>query len=380
MTRRVAVLTGSRGEWGYLRPVLRAMDAADGVEAAIIATNMHLVPTFGSTVHEIERDGFEVAARLPMTLDGYTGETMAKSLGVLLVELPGVLVRLQPDILLLAGDRGEQMIGALAAVHLGLPVAHIQAGELSGNVDGLVRHAITKLAHVHFCANEEFAARVCALGEQPERVHLTGAPLVDEIVTGEVTPAAELATRFDLGGDDGYLLAVVHPVTEEEQAAGAHADEVLHALADTPHTVHVVLPNSDAGSEAVRAVLAARTRPGLHLHRNLPRADYLGLLAGARALVGNSSSGIMEAPSFGTPAVNVGRRQRGRLRAANVLDVEVDRTAIAEAIAVALTPEMRARAASGSNPYGDGAAAPRIVEVLRDLVLDDALLRKEMTY
>lgn len=378
--RRIVALTGSRGEWGYIRPILRLIDRDPDLEYGIVATNMHLLNEFGRTVHEIERDGFEVAEQIYMTYDGYTGVTMAKSLGSLLLELPTALTRLKPDILLLAGDRGEQLMGAIAAVHLGIPCAHIQAGELSGNVDGIVRHAITKLAHIHFAANEEFAERVLRMGEQQWRIHVTGAPLVDELVLGEVTSVAELSERYRIDAARPFILAVHHPVTEEEADAGAQVLETIHALEELEMPVIFVFPNADAGSEHVRRELARTTRAQFRLFRSLPRADYLGLMSAAAVLVGNSSSGIMEAPTFGTPTVNIGRRQSGRLQAANVLNVGHERAAIRAAISEALTPAFADRARSSQNPYGDGAASVRIVEVLKSLKIDSALLNKELTY
>src|ERR1700736_4200336 len=216
--RTIAVITGSRGEWGYIRPVLRLIEKEPSLDYRIIATNMHLLPAFGMSVHEIEKDGFHVDDRIFMTFDGYTAVTMTKSLACLLMELPTALQRIRPDIILLAGDRGEQLMGAIAGLHLGIPVAHIQAGELSGNVDGIVRHAITKLAHIHFAANEDFANRVRRMGEQDFRIFVTGAPLVDELVEGPITDEDELRTKYRLPQRERLVLTVQHPVTEEEAA------------------------------------------------------------------------------------------------------------------------------------------------------------------
>lgn len=377
--RRIAVLTGSRGEWGYIRPILRRIEADPDLEYRIIATNMHLLPEFGTTVQEIERDGFEVAERVYMTFDGYTAATMTKSLGCLLLELPTILERMRPDILLLAGDRGEQLMGAVAGLHLGIPVAHIQAGELSGNVDGIVRHGITKLAHIHFAANEEFAERVRRLGEHDFRIFMTGAPLVDELVAGPVTPEDAMRRKYRLEGDR-LVLAVQHPVTEEEGEAGEQIAETLHALEDVGWPAVFIYPNADAGSEYIRTQLGRLKRPNIRLFRNLPREDYLGFMRMASVMVGNSSSGIMEAPTFGTPSVNIGRRQIGRPQAANVLNVPHDRAEIAAAIREAVADDFAARAGAAVNPYGDGQASERIVRVLKTIELDERLLNKEMAY
>ena len=378
--RRIAFLTGSRGEWGYIRPIIRLIENDPNMDYQIIATNMHMLPQFGNTVNEIERDGFHVIEKMYMTYDGFTSVTMAKSLGSLLLELPTVIQRLKPDILLLAGDRGEQLVGAIVGVHLGIPVAHIQAGELSGNVDGIIRHSITKLAHIHFAANEEFAERVIRMGEQKFRVFTSGAPLVDEIVNGEFTPEEEIREKYRIEKSGNFVLAVQHPVTEEENLSGSQVEETIEALLELGWPAIFIYPNADAGSEGIRAKLSKLKRPNIRLFRNLPRQDYLGLLRVADVMVGNSSSGVMEAPSFGTPAINIGRRQNNRLQAANVINVNYNKDEIVAAIRQGATPEFRAIARSSKNPYGDGKASERIVEVLKTIEINEELLRKEMTY
>lgn len=380
MSRRIAVITGSRGEWGYIRPVLRLIDQDPEVDYHLIVTNMHLLPEFGLSVREIEGDGFRVAEKIYMTFDGYTGATMVKSLAVFLMELPTVLSRIKPDLVLLAGDRGEQLMAAVAGGHLQIPVAHIQAGEVSGNIDGVVRHSITKLAHIHFAANQEFANRVIKLGEQAFRVHVTGAPLVDELIAGAVTSTDELVERYRLDPTRPLILAVQHPVTEEEEDAGAQIEQTLLALGDMDCQTALVYPNADAGSHAIRTQLSRLSRGKVRFFRNLPRADYLAMMKMAAAMVGNSSSGVMEAPSFGTPAVNIGRRQIGRPQASNVINVGYDRHEIVAAIQRAVSPAFRQIARSATNPYGDGKASQRIVEILKTIDIDDRLLRKEMTY
>jgi GDP/UDP-N,N'-diacetylbacillosamine 2-epimerase (hydrolysing) len=378
--RTIVALTGSRGEWGYIRPILRLIDRDPALDYRIIATNMHLLPAFGMSVREIEKDGFHVDERIYMTFDGYTASTMTKSLATLLLELPTTLYRMKPDILLLAGDRGEQLMGAIAGLHLGIPVAHIQAGELSGNVDGVIRHSITKLAHIHFAANQEFAERVRRMGEQEFRIHVTGGPLVDELVNGQYSPAAELRQRYRLAENDHLILTVQHPVTEEESQAGEQVTETINALLEMNWPTIFVYPNGDAGSDLIRAQLAKVKRPSVRLFRNLPRQDYLGLMRLADVVVGNSSSGIMEAPSFGKPTINIGRRQKGRPQACNVINVGYYKKEIVEALHQATSPEFITRANMAVNPYGDGNASQNIVRVLKSVEINDTLLRKEMAY
>ena len=378
--RTIAFLTGSRGEWGYIRPILQIIESDPSLDYQIIATNMHLLPQFGSSANEIERDGFRIAEKIYMTYDGYTAITMTKSLASLMLELPTVLQRLKPDIVVLAGDRGEQLMGAIAGLHLDIPVAHIQAGELSGNVDGVVRHAITKLAHIHFAANQEFADRVKKLGEQEFRIFNTGAPLVDEIVNGKFTPEDEIRLKYRLDPQEKVILVAQHPVTEEESEAGNQIEITIEALLEIGWPVLLIYPNADAGSDAIRARLAKLKRPNIRLFRNLSRQDYLGLMRVASVMVGNSSSGIMEAPSFGTPAINIGRRQKDRPQAENVINVNFNKEEIVSAIYKAVTPEFKKIAQTSANPYGDGKSSQRIVDVLKTISIDEKLLRKEMIY
>jgi GDP/UDP-N,N'-diacetylbacillosamine 2-epimerase (hydrolysing) len=378
--RVIACITGSRGEWGYIRPVLRLIDNDPALDYRIIATNMHLLSAFGMSVREIENDGFHVDERIYMTFDGYTAATMTKSLACLMLELPTVLQRMKPDMILLAGDRGEQLIGAVAGLHMGIPVAHIQAGELSGNVDGVVRHAITKLAHIHFAANEEFGERVRRMGEQEFRIHVTGAPLVDELIKGQITAPEELRKRYRLGDTDRFILTVQHPVTEEEADAGDQVEATIGALLDLGWPAIFVYPNADAGSELIRRKLAQLKKPNIRLFRNLPRQDYLGLMCMSEAMLGNSSSGIMEAPSFGKPAVNIGRRQNRRPQACNVINVDYYKKDIIDGLKIATSPEFAAKAKTAKNPYGDGRASENIVHVLKNVAINNSLLRKELSY
>lgn len=378
--RVIAFLTGSRGEWGYIRPIIKAIEEDEGLDYQIIATHMHLLPEFGLSINEIQKEGFRISEKLYMTFDGYNSHTMVKSLGVLLLELPTILQRLKPDILLLAGDRGEQLMGAIAAGHLGIPVAHIQAGELSGNIDGIVRHAITKLAHIHFAANEEFAQRVTKLGEQKFRIFNTGAPQLDELVSGMFTPISELNNKFNIKSEEKILLAVQHPVTEEEQYAGEHTAITINALNRCGLKTIMIYPNADAGSEDVRKSINSIRGNKIFLFRNLAREDYLGLMRRAEAIVGNSSSGILEAPTFGLPCVNIGNRQKGRPQASNVINVDYDEAAIIGAINKAISPAFQEQARNSINPYGDGYSAKRIADILKTIPLNDQLLNKEMTY
>jgi GDP/UDP-N,N'-diacetylbacillosamine 2-epimerase (hydrolysing) len=376
---KLLFLTGSRGEWGYIRPIMR-LCRERGVETSVCATNMHLLPGNGLSLNEILSDGFDVEDRIYMSLEGHNHFTMTKSLGVFLSSFVDVLVRNRPDWLILAGDRGEQLMGAIAASYTYTPVAHIQAGELSGNIDGLARHAIGKFVHLHFAANQDAGDRLIKLGEQDFRVHVVGAPQLDELVGGQYTPPEELAGRFGVDPSRPFLLSALHPVTEEMGKARDQASALVDALNSFDMPKIWIMPNNDAGADAVRDTVMRQRRADTQVFPNLKREDYAGLLRCCAALVGNSSSGLLEAPSFGVPAVNIGRRQEQRVRGPNVIDTVFDVDAIRAAVTQALSPSFRASLAGMANPYGDGKSAERILNILAAAPVDDKLLIKQLTY
>lgn len=380
--RTIAIVTGSRGEYGYVRPVVRAIQAEKELDYSLIVTNLHLLPDFGFSVDEIERDGLKVSDRIYMALDGYTPASMSKSLGVFLMSVTDSLNRLKPDIILLAGDRGEQLMAAIAGAHMNLPVAHIQAGELSGNIDGMSRHAITRFAHIHFASNQDAAERLRRMGEQEFRVHLTGAPQLDEIVNGNYAKPEEVAAVFGLKPDKPLVLFVFHPVTEEYESAPLQISETVAALSELDAQTVAIFPNNDAGNQEIRRILERHRHLFARIERTLPRYLYVGLMNSASVMVGNSSSGIIEAPCVKLPAVNVGDRQRGRYRGNNVIDVPVERTAIRKALERALSKEFRQFLNEhGDNPYfGDGNVAKRIVHILKTVPITEELLKKALVY
>jgi GDP/UDP-N,N'-diacetylbacillosamine 2-epimerase (hydrolysing) len=382
MTRKIAIITGSRGEYGYIRPIVREILRRPGMDYEIVVTNLHLLPEFGYSVEELKRDGFKISDQIYMALDGYTQATMSKSLGIFLMGVTDSLLRLKPDIVLLAGDRGEQLMAAVAAAHMNIPVAHIQAGELSGNIDGMTRHAIARYAHIHFASNADAAERLRKSGEQEFRIFLTGAPQLDELVNGEYAPREELERMYRIDPDQPLVLFVQHSVTEEYDQATRQFQETLEAVCELKHQTIIVFPNNDAGSEQGRQIIERYHRPFIRVERTLPRRLYLGLMRMASVMVGNSSSGLIEAPIFDLPAVNVGTRQRDRFRGPNVLDVATDRESIKEAITRALDPAFRrALRSEHANPYmGDGLVAQRIVDILEQVEIDEKLIKKQMAY
>ena len=378
--RHIAIVTEARSSFSYFRPVVRLIEEDAGLEYSLVTVGQHLLPAFGYSIEEIEREGIEISDRLYSIFDGYTPATMAKSTGALMMSLTDTLVRLRPDWMLVLGDRGESLAAAYTAATMNIPVAHVQAGERSGNIDGMTRHAITRFAHIHFASGEEAAERLRRMGEEEWRIHTVGAPQLDELLLGDLAPPEEVARHFELDLERPVLLVLQHPVTEEFGEGAAQMRETLEAVCELEQQTVLVFPNSDAGSDEIRHMIELYHRPFMRVERNLPHRLYGGLMRIASAMVGNSSSGIIEAPLMKLPAVNVGDRQRERARAANVIDVPHDRRAIAEAVLRAMTPEFRA-GMNGASPYlGDGRVSERIVDVLRSTPIDDRLLTKQIAY
>ena len=378
--RRIGVVTVSRSDYGHLRPVLEGIRRAGDLELILFAAGMHLEPDFGSTVREIEADGFAIAERIAMLERGDSPEAVAVSTGRGVEGFARAFARRRPDVLVVLGDRFEMLAAAVAALPFALPVAHIHGGEVSeGAMDNQIRHAITKLSHLHFASAEPHARRIAQMGEEAWRIHTVGGPGIDRIATAETLSREALARELDLPAEGRWLLVTFHPVTLEHRDTASHVDELLAALEKTDGTLVITYPNADTSGRLIIDRLeefAARHAGRCRLARNLGERLYLALLRHADVMIGNSSSGLIEAPSFGLPAVNIGARQRGRLRGANVIDVEPVRDEILRGIETAQTPAFRARARAAANPYGDGRAAPRIVEALRTVQIDARLIQK----
>ena len=378
-TRVIAVVSVSRSDWGHLVPVLEAIHEAPDLDLRLFVAGMHLSADFGSTAGSIEALGWQIAERVAMLEPGDTPEAIAASTGRGVVGFASAYARQRPDLLVVLGDRFEMLAAAVAALPFALPVAHIHGGEASeGAMDNQIRHAITKLAHLHFASAPEHGRRIAAMGEEDWRIHVVGAPGLDRLHTVGLLPRDEVAAALALPPERPWLLVTFHPVTLEHEDTARHVDELLAALEAVEATLVMTYPNADtAGRTIVERVedFAART-PRARLFRNLGDRLYLSLLKHADAMVGNSSSGLIEAPSFALPVVNVGSRQRGRLRGGNVVDVPPRRDDIVRGIRTALAPDLRRRLDGQPNPYGDGRAAQRIVTVLREVTLDARLIQK----
>ena len=378
MKRTIAVVTSSRADYGHLYWPLRDLSASDSVDLRIVAMGPHLSPEFGNTFQEIEKDGFRIAARIECLLSSDSDVGMAKTIGVATLGLADLLGQMRPDLLLLIADRYEMLAPASVALALRIPIAHIEGGEISeGAIDDAVRNALTKMSHIHFTSTHAARQRVIAMGEEEWRVHRTGAPSLDHLRRQTLLTREQVASRLQVDLASPVILVAYHPVTLARDT-NEEAEELFAALESVEDQILFCYPNADAGSRALikksKAFLERRGRG--KIFTNLDAATYWSLLRCVEMLVGNSSSGIMEAASFALPTVNIGMRQQGRERARNVLDAVADRVAIRKAMGIARSAEFRALLAGMANPYGEGRASEKIVEVLTSVPLGKELLVK----
>lgn len=378
MKRRICVVTGTRADYGLLYwPMREILDAPD-LELQVLVTGMHLSPEFGMTVREIEADGFEVSDRVEMLLSSDSPAAIAKSMGVGLIGFADALRRLSPDVILLLGDRFEILAAAQAAMVARIPIAHIHGGEsTTGLMDDSIRHAVTKMALYHFVTAEPFRRRVIQLGEHPARVHIVGAPGLDHLRRSELLDRASLEQALGFPLRTPVLLVTYHPVTLEATDPSEPMGELLAALDAVPEaTLIFTRTNADTRGRVINQMIDRYVDSNperAHVFTSLGQQRYLSALREVDAVVGNSSSGIIEAPAVQVPTVNVGDRQGGRLRAQSVVDCAVTREAIEAAIRRVLTTDFRQAMGDATSPYGDGHAAERIVGHLRELPLEDVL-------
>lgn len=376
MTRRIFYVTGTRADYGLLQGTLKAIAGDPHLDLGLCVTGMHLAEEFGATVFEIERAGLPIVGRVPLAFGDGSGEEMAVAIGDALIGLARLLSSSRPDLLLILGDRGEMLAAAIAAVHLNIPVVHLHGGERSGTVDESVRHAISKLSHYHFVSTQASLERLIKMGEHPETVHVTGAPGLDAIANFMPEERESLCASVDFDPALPICLLLFHPVLQSADRAGEQMASLLTAAGDLGLQTIALMPNADAGNHLIRQALnEVSTDPCVKLFKHLERGRFLSWMARADVMVGNSSSGIIEAASFGTPVINVGDRQRERERNRNTIDIESPeqaRPAIEQALTGGRLPI--------ANVYGDGRATERIVSLLKTVDLSPPILNKLMAY
>jgi GDP/UDP-N,N'-diacetylbacillosamine 2-epimerase (hydrolysing) len=383
--RRILGVTGIRSEYDIMSSVFRAIVDHPELDLQLVVTGAHLSEAYGNTINEIRADGFVVADEIESLLNGDQASFRVKGLAIQLQGLVQTVTRIKPDILLVLGDREEAMTTALVGAYMNIPVAHIAGGDrVIGNVDDQVRHAVTKLVHLHFVTNPESKERILSLGEQPFRVFDVGNPGLDRLLEVPVIHASELTRRLGFAIVDGepLVMLIQHVLSTEIDQAYEQMKASLEAVRELGIKTVLSYPNSDAGGQQmIRAIREYETLPFLYTAKNIPRLDFVNLMRRASCLLGNSSAGILEAPLLKLPVINVGNRQCGRLHAENVQFVPHDKDRIVEAVRQATFDlDYRKTVSVCSNPYGDGQSSARIAELLASTPLDDKLLIKDITY
>jgi UDP-hydrolysing UDP-N-acetyl-D-glucosamine 2-epimerase len=382
--RKICVVVTARPSYSRIRTALKAIDAHPDLELQLVVAASALLERYGNAIQAIEHDGFVPAARVYMVLEGENLVTSAKSTGLGLVELATVFDNLAPDAVVTVADRYETLATAVAASYMNIPVVHVQGGEVTGSIDEKVRHAVTKLSNLHLVSTAMARERVIRLGEEPASVVMTGCPSIDIAADVAARPGLDFDPFDKYGGvgpredlSKGYLVVMQHPVTTEYEEARKQVDETLYAVKDSALPVLWFWPNVDAGSDGTSKgirVFREREKPdNFHFFRNMFPEDFLRLLCGAAAIVGNSSVAIRECSYLGVPAVNIGSRQEGRERGRNVRDVDHDRVAIAAAI----REHQRSGRPAPDHLYGDGQAGARIADALATAELR---IEKKLTY
>ena len=382
--RKVCVVITARPSYSRIRSALEALKGRDDIELQAVAAASALLDRYGSVFEEIERDGFEIASKVYMVLEGEQPLTMAKTTGIGMIELATALDNLQPDFVVTIADRHETLATAVAAAYMNIPLVHIQGGEITGSIDEKVRHAVTKLADYHLVSTEQAGARVVRMGEEPETVIVTGCPSIDIAAGVLEAPALDFDPMLKYGGvgaevdlSNGYHVVLQHSVTTEHELARQHVQETLHAAAESGMPALWFWPNPDAGSDGtsrgIRAFRESHNPGNLHFFKNMAPADFLRLIYHSSCLVGNSSAGIRECSFLGVPVVNVGGRQAGRDRGQNVVDVDYERGAILDAI----RKQIAHGRYSSDSLYGDGAAGPRIADAIARL---EPRIHKRLNY
>lgn len=380
---KVAVLTGTRAEYGLLYWTINAIAEDPELELQLIVTGSHLSPEYGFTVKEIESSGIPVTEKVDMLLSSDSEQGIAKSMGVLMISLAQSLERLKPDVLLLLGDRYEILAAASTAVAMNIPIAHLCGGESTeGAIDEQIRHAVTKLAHIHFAQTEHYRQRIIKMGEEKWRVHNVGILGSESIMRLPLLSKEELENQLEIKLDRLNFVVTYHPVTLEKASLGEQIDNLLTALSEFDADIIFTYPNADSGGRLIidKIKKFKASHSNVHIYFSLGQLKYLSLLKYTDVMIGNSSSGILEAPFFNLPVVNIGNRQKGRFRSANIKDVSYEAEDIVLGIRKALSKDFKKSLINKDKTYEDGQCSSCIVKVLEETLLKENLLQKKLSF
>lgn len=380
--RKIAVIASSRATYGYKKRIIKQIYSSKDLELLLFVTGSHPLSKYGHSIDEIINDEIPITAQIDMLIDGDTPATFAKSLGVEMLGLAQAFQNCKPDILLVTGDRGEMFIACATAAYMNIPVAHIQSGDVSGHIDGAARHAMTKLSHIHFPSCKDSADRVINMGEEPWRVFNVGAPQLDIILEEKRITKNVLSKKLKVDLANRTVLCIFHSTLVENDKSKKQMENILKALSEKNLQTIVIFPNMDTGNAPIiKTIEKYKKYKNFTAFSNLDRSVYISLMSSVSLLIGNSSSGILEAPSFKLPVINIGNRQRGRMQASNIINCNFEIKNIKSSIdKVFNDKKFKQNLIQCRNPYGDGKSSKRIVNILRSIVIDNKLLDKKITY
>ena len=381
MSKTVCVVTGTRAEYGLLKPVMSEIKKSDKLELQLIVTGMHLMSEFGSTENEITKDGFDIDIKIQLSYGEDDRKSMVNSMGREIQEINEALDELDPEIVLVLGDRFEILGPVISAAYTGKAVAHINGGDKTkAGYDEYTRHAVTKLAHIHFPTTEESKERVIKMGENSENVHKVGSTAVDTIKNSVLPTKESLNEKYSLNFEKATFLMTLHPVSTDPEKAREQIETVTETVDKFDAEVVGIYPNMDPGGREMISYIENKELDNFNWFKNLPFEDYLAIMKNADVMIGNSSSGIIESPYFDLPFVNIGERQDHRTRSNNVIDVDCDKNEIKEGINQARDEEFLKEIKNSENPYGEGNASKKIVNKLEEVKISEDLLKKQIRY
>jgi UDP-hydrolysing UDP-N-acetyl-D-glucosamine 2-epimerase len=374
--RKIVYITGTRAEYGLMQSTLKAINSHPSLELELIVTGTHLSGVFGYTIKDILKDDFKIhTIQIPEVTDGLS---MAHSFGEAVIIFSKLLKKINPDILLLEGDRYEALAGAIAGAFLNIVVAHVSGGDVSGSIDDSIRHSITKFAHIHFPGTPKSAERIIKMGENSKYVFMVGTPGIEKHIKPDKN---RIAKKFGLDPKKPVFLVIQHAVKSEEDKAGWQIKQTLEAVSAFNEQIVIIYSNNDPGSQdMIKEIEKYRKNRNVRIHKNIPRADFHDLMSISAIMIGNSSCGLTESPMFGLPVINIGIRQKGRERGGNVIDCSQDINDIKKAIKKALSGAFKEKIKRMKNPYKSDKTAEKISDILAKIKLDKKLLDKRLTY
>ncbi len=379
MKKKILILSGTRAEYGYIKRILKLMERSTKLEYCLLVSGTHLDKEFGASIKEIKQDKIEKFIQVRINAIPKDPSEWSKNIGKSIVKISNTIKKIDPDLILIPGDPWIIFATAIASTYMRIPIAHIQGGELSGNVDGIVRHAIAKLAHIHFVSNKNAKKVVKQLGEEEFRIFNVGGSMMDEVIYGEKIDKHILLKELNFDIKKPIIIVLQHPVSLEYKLAKQQIEKTLSAVKKTNLQTIVIYPNSEPGSKnMINCIKKYKKEKNFRIFQNIPRKKFLSLLKIVDIIIGNSSSGIIEAPALRLPVINIGTRQKERLRAKNVIDVNYNEKEIFKTIKKILSDKkLKDTMKQCSSPYGNGKSSEKIVKILEELKIDDKLLNKK---